>query len=499
MLELADLHAVHGVVMRFAKLIYAYQGLFIASLLLVLVLAVLYALRRFALQSVESHATIMGSKLSIPVSIVAAALNEEKVILPAVRSLLAQNYPEFEVILVDDGSTDGTIDLLREAYELIPLDVRVNPALPSGPVTAAYRSRRDPRLTVISKENRKSKADALNCGINFAHYRYLCCVDGDTIYSPDALLDGMSIVQRNPSEVVGVTSYFGISRTPEATAGADGYRVVDRHWLSMLQNLDLMRSFLVNRLAFSEIGAMMCNPGAFAIWRKDLFAEIGGYDPGFSCEDIEFTYRVHEHFRRLRRRYQIAALPKLVAMTEGPDNVGALVKQRARWQRVLMETVWAYRRMTLNPRYGTVGLVAMPYNLVFEAISPLVQLLSIVAVAVMALLQVIDPRELLLLLIAVELITSAPSLLAILIDNRQHRDYRLRDILLLTVYSLLDFFLFKPIILVAGLKGSVDFLKGRKSWDKFERNDRRKSRKPWHGMERRSGKDRRARPRWPKL
>ncbi|GEM_PF-525831 len=495
MFDAGQLYAVQSAVMRFGALIYAYQGLFIASLLFVLVLAVLYALRRFALQSVESHATVMGSKLSIPVSIVAAALNEEKVILPAVQSLLAQNYPEFEVILVDDGSTDGTIALLREAYDLAPLDIRVNPALPAGPVVALYRSRRDPRLTVVSKQNRKSKADALNCGINFAHYRYLCCVDGDTIYGPEALLDGMSIVQKNPSEVVGVTSYFGISRTPEASVGVDGYRLVDRHWLSMLQNLDLMRSFLVNRLAFSEIGAMMCNPGAFAIWRKDLFAEIGGYDPSFSCEDIEFTYRVHEHFRRLRRRYQIAALPKLIAMTEGPDNIGALVKQRARWQRVLMETVWAYRRMTLNPRYGTVGLVAMPYNLVFEAISPVVQLLSIVAVAALALLGAIDSRQLLLLLVAVELITSAPSLLAILIDNRQHRDYRLRDILLLGAYSLLDFFLFKPIILLAGLKGSIDFLKGRKGWDKFERNDRRKKRGPWSGPERRSGKERRNRPR----
>jgi cellulose synthase/poly-beta-1,6-N-acetylglucosamine synthase-like glycosyltransferase len=296
-------------------------------------------------------------------------------------------------------------------------------------------------------------------------------VDGDTIYSGNALMDGMGVVMKNPSEILGVTSYFGTSRAPE-TKQVGACRAVDTHWLSALQNLDLMRSFLVNRLAFSQIGAMMCSPRAFAIWRNDLFLELGGFDPGFSCEDIEFTYRVHEHFRRKCRPYQIASLPQLVAMTEGPDSISALIKQRARWQRVLLESVWAYRRMTFNRRYGTVGLIGLPYNILFEALSPPMQLLAVVLLLVMVALGIIDAFACVALLTFAALIVAAPSLLAILIDNRQHRDYRLRDILAMSAYSLLDLLLFKPIMLAAGLKGSIDFLKGRKGWDKFERNAR---------------------------
>lgn len=465
------LRELHGTLRHAGEAIAAYQGFFVAFLLCTLVLALLYALRRHQQQAIESVTPVLQSQLSIPVSIVAAALNEEKVIVSALRSLLQQEYPEFEVILVDDGSSDGSIAVLREAFGLVPSDIRTKANLPAGEVLAVYRSRSEPRLTVVSKVNRGSKADALNCGLNFAAYRYVCCVDGDTIYSAGALFDAMSLVLKNPAEIVGVTSYFGTSRTPERRR-EDGFRAVDRDWLSVLQNIDLMRSFLVNRLAFSAVGAMMCSPGAFAIWRKDLFAELGGFDPGFSCEDIEFTYRVHEHFRRSGRPYQIAALPKLIAMTEGPDRVGALIRQRARWQRVLLESVWAYRRMSFNPRYGTVGFVGMPYNILFEALSPPIQALSLLLLLSMIPLGILNTSAAAALLTAAALVTATPSMLAILIDNRQHRDYRLGDILILSGYSLVDFFLFKPIILVAGLKGSIDFLKGKKSWDKFERNRR---------------------------
>lgn len=463
--------SVEHAVQVLAELVLAYQGLFVVGLLVSLVLSLAYALRLFAQQAVENPDPIIQSSLSIPVSIVAPALNEERVVVAAVQSLLDQNYPEFEVILVDDGSADGTIEALDAAFALTPSDIRTRPMIEAGEVTAFYRSQKDPRLSVVRKVNRGSKADAVNCGLNFATYRYVCCVDGDTIYSGNALLDGMAIVLKNPSEVIGVTSYYGTSRHPEAKVVGD-VRAVDLNWLSVLQNIDLMRSFLVNRLAFSAIGAMMCSPGAFAIWRRDLFSELGPFDTRFSCEDIEFTYRAHEYFRRHRRRYQIASLPRLVAMTEGPDNIRDLIRQRARWQRVLLESVWAYRRMWFNPRYGSVGLVALPYNLLFEALSPVMQALSLVLLLLLGWWGVLDAVAVVGMLLFAALIVAAPSALAVLIDNRQHRDYRTRDLVTMSLYSLLDLALFKPIILVAGLKGSLDFLKGKKGWDKFERNVR---------------------------
>lgn len=458
-----------------AQVVTTYLGAYIVGLVVTLALSFAYALRCYAQQAVENPAAIVESSLSIPVSIVAPALNEERVVVAAVQSLLDQNYPEFEVILVDDGSTDGTFATLAAAFDLAASDIRVKQTFESGEVLGLYRSQKDPRLSVVRKVNRRSKADAMNCAINFASYRYVCCVDGDTLYSDNALLDGMAIALKNPGEIVGVTSYFGTSRHPQLK-DAGARRPVDSNWLSVLQNIDLMRSFLVNRLAFSAIGAMMCSPGAFAIWRRDLFSEIGPFDPGFSCEDIEFTYRVHEFFRRNKRRYQIASLPRLVAMTEGPDTVCHLIKQRARWQRVLLESVWAYRRMWFNPRYGTVGLVALPYNILFEALSPLMQALSLGLLLLLGGRGVLDGFAAAAMLAFAALIVASPSMLAVLIDNRQHRDYRTRDLLAMSLYSLLDLALFKPIVLLAGLKGSFDFLRGKKGWDKFERNVRETAR-----------------------
>lgn len=416
---------------------------------------------------------LVSSNLSIPVSIIAAALNEEAVIIPSVKSLLAQNYPNFEVILVDDGSTDGMLSKLIQTFDLLETNVPTLSNLKCAPIHAIYKSSIDDRLTVIHKENAKSKADAMNCGVNFARYRYLCCVDGDTMYITDALLSVMSEVIRDPKEIIGCTSFFGISRAPEnAVRVSHRAFYFDWHWLSGLQHIDLMRSFLVYRMALCEIGAMMCNPGAFAIWRKDIFLEMDGYDSRFSCEDIEFTFRVHEHFLARGIPYKVLSLPKLVAWTEGPDSICSLIKQRARWQRVLLETIWHYRKMFLNPTYKMAGIVGMPYYVLFEALAPLMQMASALSLTLSFFFGLLSAGAYLQLLLALMFISAIPSAAAFIIDNRKHRNYRINHFLALSIYSLIDFFLFKPIILYSGIKGTVDFLKGKKGWDKFERNQR---------------------------
>ena len=315
----------------------------------------------------EDFDTLLTSPFTIPVSIIAPAFNEEVGIYGSVRSLLALDYPEYEVIVVNDGSRDGTLTELAKDFDLEVVEAKAKPSLSASAIRGVYRSRSYPRLTVIDKVN-GGKADALNCGINFARFRYICCVDTDTVYYQTALLKGMRLIVQDPATVVGVTSQVALSRHPERTAVSD--RRIDRHPLIAYQTFDYLRAFVAARLAWSAGNYMLCSVGAFAIWRRDVVLELQGFSRSFTCEDIEFTFRVHRHFRKTGTPYRVHSLTDPVGVTEGPQSIRSLVSQRARWQRVIAETVWSYRGMLCNPRYGTVGCVGMPYYVTAEVLAP---------------------------------------------------------------------------------------------------------------------------------
>lgn len=458
-----------GVVNAIFLVSLAYVGIVAAVMLAMLFLALIEGRYRSQQQRFEDQAGLAQSRFTPTVSILVAAYNEETGVLASVASLLHQNYPEYEVILVDDGSTDDTLGLLTRHYGLEPCDDgRKLP--PESKGVACFRSRVDPRLFVLHKNN-GGKASAINCALGFAQHRYVCCVDGDTVYVPDALLKAMALVVKDPAVVVGVTSLFGISHTPVMDTGR-GPLALEHNLLGRLQHLDLMRSFIIYRLAWSKLGAMLCVPGAFAVWRRDVVIEAGGFSNKFTCEDIEMTFRIHEKFLREKKTYRIMSLHEMVAQTEGPDNASALVRQRARWQRVTLETVWHYRRMFLRPRYGIVGMLGVPYYVIFEALAPVMQALSFVALALLIVMGQVDWPLYALFLGIVVFANAIPSTMAILLYDQAYRRYSLRQLIRLLLLGPIDLFVYRPILIWAGLRGSWQFLRGDKGWDKFVRNAR---------------------------
>jgi biofilm PGA synthesis N-glycosyltransferase PgaC len=448
----------------------AYLALVAVVMLTMLVLALIEGRYRSQQQRFEDHAGLARSRFTPTVSILVAAYNEETGVLASVASLLRQNYPEFEVILVDDGSTDNTLGLLRHHYDLEPCDAGGRQLPQEYERVVCFRSRVDPRLSVLHKNN-GGKASAINCALHFSQHRYVCCVDGDTVYVPDALLKAMALIVKDPAVVVGVTSLFGISHTPGIDTGR-GPLALERNLLGRLQHLDLMRSFVIYRLAWSRIGAMLCVPGAFAVWRRDVIIEAGGFSNKFTCEDIEMTFRIHEKFLREKRPYRIMSLHEMVAQTEGPNNASALVRQRARWQRVTLETVWHYRRMFLRPRYGIVGMLGVPYYVFFEALAPLMQALSFVALMLLILMGQVDWPLYAVFLGTVVFANAIPSTMAVLLYDQAYRRYSVGQLIRLLILGPVDLFVYRPILIYAGLRGSWQFLRGDKRWDKFVRNAR---------------------------
>ncbi len=418
------------------------------------------------------YETLGMSRFTIPVSIVVPAFNEERVIAATTRSMLDLDYPEHEVIVVNDGSSDGTLAALIEAFDLEPYQTFVRRVFPHNEVRAMYRSTAHPNLVVVDKVN-GGKADALNAALNVARYRYVCGVDADTWFDRKALLKGMRLVVQDPARVIGVTSHMTTARKPEeAMAPPQGRRRIDLHPLMAYQHLDFLRAFFNNRTAWSRGNYMLCSPGAFAIWRRDVLEEVGGYSQTFTCEDIEVTFRIHEKYLREGRDYQILCLTDNVATTEGPDTVGKLVSQRERWQRVIAETVWHYRRMWFNRRYKSVGLVGAPFYLLTEVLAPAFEVLGLVALIGAIALGLFQPLTFVAMVAAVAFVNAALTASAIYFEDMQSRTYRKRDLLVLLLYAPLDFVVYRPIILWARLKGSWGFLRGDKSWNKFDRNVR---------------------------
>jgi biofilm PGA synthesis N-glycosyltransferase PgaC len=415
---------------------------------------------------------IRESPLTIPVSLVAPLYNEAPIAVASVGSFLAVDYPEFEVIVVNDGSSDETLSRLVSAFDLELVERFYRKIYSTQPVRGIYRSRTHPNLLVVDKAN-GGKADSLNCGLNFARYRYICGVDGDTILSRNALLDGMRLVLSDPARVIGVTGHIAISGNPEAALNADGAPCrVDPRPLLAFQHLDYLRSFFNNRLGWTRLNMMLCAVGAFQIWRRDVLEDVNGFSTEFTCEDIELTFRIHEKFRRENRPYEILSLSETVGVTEGPEKASRLIAQRERWQRVIMETVIHYRRMFLNPRYGTVGLVGVPFFVVSEVVAPFFEMLALAAIAAGLAFGTFQVVSAALMLASICFANAIFAVVAVMLEDRTSRAYRLSDLLKLILLGPLDLVLYRPLIIIARAKGAWRFLRRDTGWHKFERNAR---------------------------
>jgi cellulose synthase/poly-beta-1,6-N-acetylglucosamine synthase-like glycosyltransferase len=203
-----------------------------------------------------------------------------------------------------------------------------------------------------------------------------------------------------------------------------------------------------------------------------VVVEVGGFSPKFTCEDIEMTFRVHEHMLRNKRPYRIVSLPNLVAQTEGPSGVASLVSQRARWQRVTLETIWHYRKMFMRPSYRRVGMIGVPYYALFECLAPVFQLLSFATLGLAIAYGVIGWWSYLAFIGMMAFGAALPTTLAVSLHDRGYRDFRVRDLVRMLLLGPLDLFLYRPLLMWAGLVGCWEFMRGDKRWNKFERNVR---------------------------
>ena len=460
--------ALAAVVVAFDVTVLAY---FLAINTLYLAFAVIgfFELRRHRRRwSPRDLDVVVRSPATPGISVIVPAYNEEATIRESVRALLSLNYPDYEVVVVNDGSRDNTVLEAVTAFELVQTVVSYEEAIPTKPVTGVYRSLTHRDLVMIDKTN-GGKADAMNAGINAARHPLVCVIDADSLLEEHSLARiVLPFLEDSRTIAAG-----GIIRIVNGCRVEDG-RVVEvglpAKAMACFQVTEYLRAFLGGRVAQSVMGALLIVSGAFGVFRRDALMAAGGFSTGTIGEDMELVVRMHRACRERNEPYRIVFRPDPVCWTEAPERKRTLAGQRNRWQRGTLQVLSRHRSMIGNPRYGIVGLAAMPYYLIFEALGPLIEVSGYAVTVLACAFGLLDWRFAQLLFLVAVCYGALISLASVVLEELSFRRYpRLRDLLRLAVYGVVENFGYRQLTTWWRLRGTIDFIRGQAEWGTMTR------------------------------
>lgn len=412
---------------------------------------------------------VFASPVTPPVSVLVPAYNEAPTIVESVHSLLALRYPQHEVLVVNDGSTDETLERLRDAFDLVPVRKALRLLIPTAAIRGVYVSRRHRNLWVVDKEN-GGKADALNAAVNASRYPYVCAIDADAILEEDSLLRVARPIIDEPEVVVATGGIVRIANGCRIDHGRVLEVRLPHSRLATLQVLEYFRAFLIGRVGWSRMNALLIISGAFGLFRRSLVETIGGYSSDTVGEDIELVVRLHRHLRERDERYRIEFVPDPVCWTEAPETMAQLSRQRRRWQRGLGEALWRHRRLVGNGHYGALGTAAIPYFLLFEFLGPVIELLGLPAILFWWALGLLSPLFLVGFFVVALLLGVLLSVAALTLEERSFRRHRdSRDIARLIGYSLAENLGYRQLLAFWRFVAFYDLARRRSDWGEMSR------------------------------
>jgi cellulose synthase/poly-beta-1,6-N-acetylglucosamine synthase-like glycosyltransferase len=419
--------------------------------------------RRLTYQGLDE---LRESAVTPPATILVPAWNEQDVIVESVRSILRTDYPALEVIVIDDGSTDESMDRLIAAFRLVKMDLIYRPRLATKAVKGFYMNPRLPNLLVISKEN-GGKPDALNVGINMCRTPYFCTLDADCILERDALLRLMRPIVRSPENTV---ASGGIVRILNGCEVKDGKVVsvgLPKTAVERFQVVEYLRSFLFGRTGWDLLGGTLIVSGAFAVFHRETVMEAGGFLHDTVTEDMDLIVQIHRWATHHKRKIKMKFTSDPVCWTECPAQITMLGRQRRRWQMGLCQTLWKSSEMLFNGKYGTIGMLSFPFHLYVEALGSVVEFLGYFMVP-LALLFGMVPVPLFILFVVLSLVYgSFLSVGAVLLEELTYRRYPgFRDLMILLIYAVLENIGYRQLVLLYRVQGVVRFITGFRSWEK---------------------------------
>ncbi len=411
---------------------------------------------------------IVRSPATPGISLIVPAYNEEATICESVRALLLLNYPAFEVVVVNDGAKDKTMEVLAAGYDMLPAPAAYDQPIASQPVKAFYRSLQYPDLVAIDKAN-GGKADAINAGINAARYPLVCVIDADSLLEEHALSRAVLPFIEDPTTIAS-GGIVRILNGCDVEAGRVTTVRLPQNPLAMFQVVEYLRAFLAGRVALSSVNALLIISGAFGIFDRKAVVSAGGFRVDTVGEDMEIVTRLHRIYRERRQPYRVVFQPDPVCWTEAPESTKILGSQRNRWQRGTMQVLGYHKKMLLNPRYGVVGMFAMPYYLLFEALGPMIEFTGFTVTIIAVSLGLLDVRFAELLFLAAIVYGAIISVAAVLLEELSFRRYpRAIHLVVLASVGIIENFGYRQLTTWWRLKGVRDFFKKTQGWGTMTR------------------------------
>ncbi|MGE5175662.1 MAG: glycosyltransferase family 2 protein [Hyphomicrobiales bacterium] len=426
--------------------------------------------RRLAQNFYADYEAVAKSHFTFPISVLVPAYNEATTVVEAVRSVLSLDYPQHEVIVVNDGSTDGTLEALRREFRLERREAVMRTSLPVvGRVRGLYRSSSAAHLVVVDKEH-AGKSAALNAGINVSRYPLFCTIDADTVFQENALLRVVRPFLEDPDRVVAVGGQVRVANGCRVERGRVVTPRLPQNILAAFQVVEYLRAFVASRLGLSAMNNLLILSGVFSLFRKDAVIEVGGYHSNVVTEDMELVLRLHHHMRRTKQPYAIEFLPDPICWTEVPERLGALARQRGRWHRGLIHSLWVHRSILWERTSGSLRWIGMPYYVLFEVMGPIVEVVGYVIIPIAYFLGFLSPLYFWAFLFLSVTSGAFLSISAVFLEELSFGLYRSwGDFALMIAVGVLENFTYRILTLFFRLGAMVDMILGRGGWGRQER------------------------------
>jgi cellulose synthase/poly-beta-1,6-N-acetylglucosamine synthase-like glycosyltransferase len=426
--------------------------------------------RRLAQNFYADYEALAKSHFTFPISVIMPAYNEATMSAEAVHSVLSLDYPQHEVIVVNDGSTDVTLETLIREFRLERRDVVFRKSLPFlGPIRGIYKSAGYPKLTVVDKEH-GGKGAALNCAINLSRYPLFCSIDADSIFQENALLRVVRPFLEDPDRVIAVGGQVRVANGCRVERGRVVEPRLPQNILAAFQVVEYLRAFVASRLGLSAMNNLLLLSGVFSLFRKDVVIEVGGYHSDIVTEDMELVVRLHQHMRAERRPYAVVFLPDPICWTEVPERLSTLARQRNRWHRGLMQSLWSHKSILWRRNSGSLRWVGMPYYIFFEFLGPIVELVGYILIPIAYFLGFLSPLWFWAFLFLSVTSGAFLSVSAVLLEELSFGLYRSwGDFALMISIGVIENFSYRILTLFFRLGAVLDMILGRGGWGRQER------------------------------
>lgn len=444
----------------------------ICSSYLILAAISRYEMRKYIRKNqFVDHKIILSSPIAPSVSLIAPAYNESLTIIDNVKSLLSIMYNRYEVIIINDGSKDDTMQKMVKAFDLKKVDYVFDQKIKAKPVKGIYKSSNKAfrKLLVVDKEN-GGKADALNVGLNISTKELVACIDVDCIIEPDALL---KMVKPFMQEEIPVIATGGVVRIANSCVVEEGRLVevkLPKNLLARFQVLEYLRAFLLGRMAWSKLNGLLLISGAFGLFKREIAVECGGYDHTTVGEDMELVVRMRRYMHEKNKPYKVVYIPDPLCWTEAPSTDKILGRQRNRWARGTFETLVRHSKLFFNPKYGLMGTVSYPFWLFFEWLAPFIEAAGLIFFIILVVLGKVNWIFFVSLLAAVYAFALFMSASTLLSEELSYFKYtQKRDIFKMILVAIIEPVIFHPRVVWWSIKGNFDLWKGKKSWGEMTR------------------------------